>query len=354
MITAMSINGQYVVEPLPALGFGAFIDTYNNNRRPNVSRGVSCDELMANAERDRQRTIDFYAKKPEVQNNNAELIAARKLQADAEAKLALEQKYRAGLESGIKTSIETVVNSVIDKTALLNKFVNTNSPSVSVADDDSDSDSVADSDNSDNSDNSDDDDDDDDDNNDDGIEIIINDSDIPQSIDKMNGVSKTSNCKDCTDCHHGVQSVGCIFAIHDDTNDDYVFVLGNNSIEKSFCDYSQKLKKNPDCEKPVDRATKLLKKFINLDYVFKANKFIDVPIKDGDHVHRVFIIPCKTDTVFNKSMIIRDINNFSINKMNENLALFHKNKIINTNGITCQINKRTRKFFEMFYMQYSS
>jgi hypothetical protein len=88
-----------------------------------------------------------------------------------------------------------------------------------------------------------------------------------------------------------------------------------------------------------------------IKYKLSNNKFIDIPLKENNHVHRIYIINVKVENInmMKKTDEIKEYSVFSMNKMNENYEMFKNKKIINTNGITCIINKRMKRFLDMFY-----
>ncbi len=361
MITGMSINGQMIMQENPAISLNSF---FERPAPPKSTYTLSCDQVMDMA--DRQRNSGY------VNNTKVQLEESLRLQAETAATLEKERLRAAEIQRQLDIEKERLRAAEIQrqldverakasgKTNIFKRFIDDTMSTISSL---SPPASVLTDDNSDESEESDDDNDGSDDSDDNDFDIestfsddesVITDESLKASIDKMNGVAKLATCTNCDQCHNGVQSVGCIFMHIDAANDDFVFLIGNNSIDKAYCDYSQKIKKNTDGEKPLNCATKILKKFINLEYDFQFNKFIDIPLKDDKHVHRVFIIKCKIDMKFNKTLIVNEFSNFSLKKMNENLTMFHANKIVNTNGITCNINKRIRKFFELFYIKHVS
>ena len=248
------------------------------------------------------------------------------------------QSSRVSSASSVQSSVASSVRSSISSIA----STNSDSTWLSVNSDDSDSNSDSGSDS----------------NSDSGSTVSSMDSTSTiNAIKDLNGKSKYSNCniKSCTKCHNGVSSVGCIFMHNDKPNNEYKFIIGKGTIDNLFSEFSQKIK----AELPTERASKLLKRLIKFDFDFDddVNKsfidYIDIKLKDDLHVHRVFIInfqdDCDSvDTFDKKESEISELSIFSFKKIVENTKLFKSCKIINKNGVTCNINKRLKRFFEIF------
>lgn len=169
-------------------------------------------------------------------------------------------------------------------------------------------------------------------------------------IDRLNGKSKISDCKKCDSCYNGVVSVGTIFVNSKD--DDYNFVLGFNKYEDYYCDFGQKLKSvGSKMELPITRAQKALKRMTNIKYDLDGNDFIDIPIKDTKHVHRVYIIKVNNIDLneFKISDEITEYSVFSFKQMDQNYDDFKNRNILNNSNKMCKINKRTQKLFNIFY-----
>jgi len=169
-------------------------------------------------------------------------------------------------------------------------------------------------------------------------------------IDRLNGKSKISDCRKCDICYNGVVSVGTIFVNNKD--DDYNFILGFNKYENSYCDFGQKLKSlGKKMESPVVRAEKALKRMSGIKYNLDGNDFIDIPIKDTNHVHRTYIIKVNNIDIneFKTSDEITEYSVFSFKQMDDNYDDFKNRNILNSSNKMCKINKRTQKFFNIFY-----
>ncbi len=166
-----------------------------------------------------------------------------------------------------------------------------------------------------------------------------------------NEKSRFSNCIRCAKCFNGVSSVGCI--IVNKINDDHHFFLGKNVAENAYCDYSQKLKSiGKRCELPSERAEKIVKRLTDIDYDIDQNNFMDIPIKDNLHVHRVYIIDYnsfKTKLTINVTTDYNDVALFSMNNITDNFDLYQNKKIYDTKNNLCDINKRIQKVHEMYY-----
>ncbi len=173
---------------------------------------------------------------------------------------------------------------------------------------------------------------------------------IHKTIDP-NEKSRFSNCTRCAKCFNGVSSVGCIIVAK--TSDDHKIILGKNVAENAYCDYSQKLKSNGKrCELPSERAEKLIKRLTDIDYDIDQHDFIDIPIKDNLHVHRVYIIDYysfKTKVTMNVSAEYNDIALFSMNNINDNMVLYKNKQIYNSKNNLCNINKRIQKILEIYH-----
>jgi hypothetical protein len=169
-----------------------------------------------------------------------------------------------------------------------------------------------------------------------------------------NEKSRFSNCTRCAKCFNGVSSVGCI--IVSITADDHLIILGKSVTENAFCDYSHKLKSNGKrSELPSERAEKIFKKMTDIDYDIDQNQFIDIPIKDNLHVHRVFIInynEFKTAFTINITTEYNEIGIFSMNTILDNNGLFENKQIYDNNNALRNINKRMKKIIDLYYKLY--
>jgi len=196
--------------------------------------------------------------------------------------------------------------------------------------------------------------------NDDSVSInsdrtIINDDEIDEW--NPNIKSKYATCNGCEQCYFGTRSVGCIFI--DTSTTDIKFVLGFSSSEGVYCDVSSKLKifnhDTRQIETPYYRATKLVASHTTVEYEMNGNDFIDIPIKDNLHVHRVFIINWRNDLnldIFKKNNKTSRYGMFSLKSTDDNYESYNNKKLINNNGIICNINKRVQKFIDIFYHLY--
>jgi hypothetical protein len=166
-----------------------------------------------------------------------------------------------------------------------------------------------------------------------------------------NEKSHFSNCTRCAKCFNGVSSVGLIIVTQ--ANDDHQIFLGNSVTENAYCDYSQKLKSiGKRCELPSERAEKIFKRMTDIDYDIDQHNFIDIPIKDNLHVHRVYIIDFnsfKTKVEINVTTEYSNVALFSMNKMNQNIALYKNKQIYNSENSLCVINKRIQKVIDSYY-----
>ena len=166
-----------------------------------------------------------------------------------------------------------------------------------------------------------------------------------------NEKSRYSTCTRCAKCFNGVCSVGFILVAN--INNDDTFFLGHSSSEKAYCDFSHKLKSTGKrCELPSERAEKIFKRLTNMDYDIDQHNYIDIPIKDNLHVHRVYII--NLDTMKKKPIVniggeYDNFAVFSINKMNNNHDMYENKKIYDTNNNVCTINKRIKKIIDIYY-----
>ena len=144
-----------------------------------------------------------------------------------------------------------------------------------------------------------------------------------------NEKSRYSNCTRCEKCFNGVCSVGLIIVAKN--QDNHVFFLGKSCTENAYCDYSQKLKSiGKRCELPSERAEKMFKRLTDIDYDIDQHNFIDIPIKDNLHVHRVYIIDLnsfKTKVEINMSAEYDNISMFSMNVINDNVGLYENKQI---------------------------
>ncbi len=175
-----------------------------------------------------------------------------------------------------------------------------------------------------------------------------------QKMIDPNEKSRFSNCTRCAKCFNGVSSVGCI--IVSITADDHLIILGKSIIENAFCDYSHKLKSNGKrSELPSERAEKIFKKMTDIDYDIDQNQYIDIPIKDNLHVHRVFIInynEFKTAFTINITTEYNEIGIFSMNTILDNNGLFENKQIYDNNNALRNINKRVKKIIDLYYKLY--
>jgi hypothetical protein len=166
-----------------------------------------------------------------------------------------------------------------------------------------------------------------------------------------NEKSRFSNCTRCVKCFNGVSSVGCI--IVGKTNDDHIIFLGKNVAENAYCDYSQKLKSiGKRCELPSERAEKIVKRLTDIDYDIDQHHFIDIPIKDNLHVHRVYIIDYnsfKTKLTINVTTDYNDVALFSMNNIRDHMDLYQNKKLYDNKNNLCDINKRIQKVIEIYY-----
>ncbi len=169
-----------------------------------------------------------------------------------------------------------------------------------------------------------------------------------------NEKSRFSNCTRCAKCFNGVSSVG--FIIVNPNSDDHLIILGKSTIEDAFCDYSHKLKSNGKrSELPSERAEKIFKKMTDIDYDIDQHHFIDIPIKDNLHVHRVFIInynSFKTKITINITAEYNQIGIFSMNTILDNNTLFENKQIYDNTNVLCNINKRMKKIIELYHKMY--
>ena len=171
-----------------------------------------------------------------------------------------------------------------------------------------------------------------------------------ESFNRLNKESRYAMCTNCNSCYGGVISVGTVFV--NNTGDDTLFILGFNKSENAFCDFGQKLKSNGrKMEYPSERAEKTLKKLTKFEYELYGNEFIDIPIRNSDHVHRVYIIQYDNTCMpqLEKTNEINNYETFSLNKMDVNYNEFKNKKIYNINNKKFVINKRIQKFFDIFY-----
>jgi hypothetical protein len=179
---------------------------------------------------------------------------------------------------------------------------------------------------------------------------VSNSTIIHKTIDP-NEKSRFSNCTRCAKCFNGVSSVGCIIVGKSD--DDHKIFLGNNAAENAYCDYSQKLKSiGKRCELPSERAEKIIKRLTDMDYDIDQHKFIDIPIKDNLHVHRVYIIDYssfKTKLTINVTAEYNNVSLFSMNNIRDNMDLYKNKKIYDIKNNLCDINKRIQKVLEIYY-----
>jgi hypothetical protein len=166
-----------------------------------------------------------------------------------------------------------------------------------------------------------------------------------------NEKSHFSKCIRCAKCFNGVCSVGLIIVAKN--QNDHVFFLGNSVTENAYCDYSQKLKSiGKRCELPSERAEKIFKRMTDIDYDIDQHNFIDIPIKDNLHVHRVYIIDFnsfKTKVEINISNEYDNVAIFSMNKIQQNIALYKNKQIYDSNHTVCDINKRIQKVIDIYY-----
>ncbi len=173
------------------------------------------------------------------------------------------------------------------------------------------------------------------------------------SIDP-NEKSDFSNCTRCVNCFNGVSSISCIIVAKN--NDDHKIIIGKNVAENAYCDYLQNLKSNGKrSELPSERAEKLIKRLIGIDYDIDQHKFIDIPIKDNLHVHRVYIIDYnsfKTKVTMNITAKYNDIALFSMNTIRANMGLYKNKQIYDSNNNLCNINNRMKKILEKYYKLY--
>jgi hypothetical protein len=173
---------------------------------------------------------------------------------------------------------------------------------------------------------------------------------IHKTIDP-NEKSRFSNCTRCAKCFNGVSSVGCIIVAKID--DDHKFFLGNNIAENAYCDYSQKLKSiGKRCELPSERAEKIIKRMTDIDFDIDQHDFIDIPIKDNLHVHRVYIIhynSFKTKITINVTTEYNSVAMFSMNNIRDNIDLYNNKQIFDSKNNLCNINKRIQKVLEIYY-----
>jgi hypothetical protein len=171
-----------------------------------------------------------------------------------------------------------------------------------------------------------------------------------EAFNRLNSESKFAKCTNCKDCNGGICSVGTVFL--NNTVDDIKFMIGFNKSENAFCDFGQKLKSTGrKMEYPSERAEKTLKKLTKFEYELSGNEFIDIPIRNSEHVHRIYIIRYDNTDMpkVEKTIEINDYKIFSLNKMDENYDDYKNKKIHSIDNKECVINKRIQKFFDIFY-----
>lgn len=169
-----------------------------------------------------------------------------------------------------------------------------------------------------------------------------------------NEKSRFSTCTRCAKCFNGVCSVGFILVAK--INDDHTFFLGHSTTENAFCDYSHKLKSTGKrCELPSERAEKIFKRVTNMDYDIDQHEYIDIPIKDNLHVHRVYIInldTMKTKPTINIGGEYDCFAVFSMNTITDNFDDYENKQIYDTKNNVCAINKRMKKIFDIYYQMF--
>ena len=179
----------------------------------------------------------------------------------------------------------------------------------------------------------------------------------------INSESEVAKCKSCDYCHGGVVSVGCVFVIKTKSktnSNDRKFILGNNNMEKTYTEFTQKLRslgKNDGMEPLSDAVHSMLKHQLNIDYNLTNNDYFDMMVHDNEHVHRVYIIESEFDIIelnkfCKKKHHYTDIKSFSLRKILSNGDEFKKNKILDMNDEWCIINKRLQKIIVKYYTNY--
>jgi hypothetical protein len=179
----------------------------------------------------------------------------------------------------------------------------------------------------------------------------------------INSESEVAKCKSCTSCHGGVISVGVVFVIKTKSktnSNDRKFILVNNNMEKSYTEFTQKLRsleKIDRIEPLSDAVHYMLKHQLNINYTLTNNDYFDMMVHDNKHVHRVYIIESEFDIIelnkfCKKKHHYADIKSFSLRKILSNGDEFKKNKIMDMNDEWCNINKRLQKIIVKYYTNY--
>lgn len=170
----------------------------------------------------------------------------------------------------------------------------------------------------------------------------------------LNSQSKYATCTGCKECFNGVSSTGTVFV--NESEEDVSFLFGYNIIEKSYSDFGQKLKNDGyKTEFPVERAEKALRRLTNVEFELIGNKFIDIVLKEKNHVHRIYIIQSNKDiTEFKKTIQINDYKWFNLSKINDNFDKFEKCDAFDTTNTIRPISKRVKKFIEAYYSHQES
>lgn len=177
----------------------------------------------------------------------------------------------------------------------------------------------------------------------------------------INSESEVAKCKSCTSCHGGVISVGVVFVIKTKSktnSNDRKFILGNNNTEKSYTEFTQKLRSLKSGIEPLSDAVHyMLKHQLNINYTLTNNDYFDILVHDNKHVHRVYIIESEFDIIelnkfCKKKHHYADIKSFSLRKLLSHGDEFKKNKIMDMNDEWCSINKRLQKIIVKYYTNY--
>jgi hypothetical protein len=168
----------------------------------------------------------------------------------------------------------------------------------------------------------------------------------------LNSQSRYATCTGCDECFNGVSSTGTVFV--NETDKDVSFLFGFNIKEKSYSDFGQKLKNDGyKTEFPVERAEKALKRLTKVECELIGNEYIDIVLRDRNHVHRVYMIKSNKDiSEFKNTVEITDYKWFNLSNMNDNFEQFEKYNAYDTTGTIRLISKRAKKFIDAYYNKF--